>query len=656
MELMPSPVLDSHNTGLSPRRRLKAFLSFWPLVLSGMAVLLAVLAFLQYRWTNEATAASEMRIGAELESLMMKWHGDLYGEFSAICTAMQVGPDSGARDTWNDYLERYVEWNNALPHETLPNVYRNPDLVESVYIWDTNLDAQPQLFRLNEDKKKIEVAEVPRNLQTLLARLRENSTSLSTALHVWQPHRQKEGNSSEVAPVSSSQGVATSTGWQFDEDVPAIVHPIFQRDGRSLNSQSPVDWMVIVLDLNALRKRILPDLATRYFGGLEGLDYRVAVIEKKPQPEVIYSSDPGFGTQDVDAADASLNIFGAPEGTAQGNIRQARNARSLRSAEWHSFYGSAWFQVIEYESQPSPWILVIQRRASPLQDVINGVRQKNLAVSVFLLFLLAITMAVLTMAGIRAQKFNKLQMDFVASVSHELRTPLTAIFSAAENIRDGVIHGKSDLADYGSMVMSQSRQLMEYVDRILLFASIRSGKDRYNIRPLQIPEILERVHRNMATLIIEASCTIEQVIEPGLPCVLGDQLAVCSCLENLITNAIKYGGTDRRIRISACLQTTENGKEVAISVQDRGIGIHSSELKQIFEPFYRSPEATRAQIPGTGLGLSVCKHLAEAMGGRLSVNSEVGVGSVFTLHLLIADLQQAELTAVSSTKGKGDEE
>jgi hypothetical protein len=103
-------------------------------MLSGLVVLLAVLALLQFRWTNEATAASEMRIGADLESLMMKWHGDLYGEFSAICTAMQVGPDSGARDTWNDYLERYVEWNSALPHETLPNVYRNPDLVQSVYI------------------------------------------------------------------------------------------------------------------------------------------------------------------------------------------------------------------------------------------------------------------------------------------------------------------------------------------------------------------------------------------------------------------------------------------------------------------------------------------------------------------------------------------
>ena len=638
-----------------PRHRLQAFLGFWPLVLSGMVVLLAVLAFLQYRWTNEATAASEMRIGAELESFMMKWHSDLYGEFSAICTAMQVGPDSGARDTWNDYLERYVEWNNAPLHESLPNVYRNPDLVQSVYIWDTNLDAKAQLFHLNAEKKQIEIAEVPENLRTLLDRLRAHSTSLSTSLRVWQLPQQGDKTSSEMAQVSNSPGVATNTGWQFDENVPAIVHPIFQRDVRSLNSQSPVDWMVIVLDLNALRKRILPDLATRYFGGLDGLDYKVAVVAKGAQPAVIYSSDPGFGIQDVDRADASLYIFGSPNEAAQGHSK-ARKSRSLRSTEWHNFHGSVWFPVIEYESHPRPWILVIQHRAGPLLNVINGVRQKNLAMSAFLLLLLALTMALLTMAGIRAQKFTKLQMDFVASVSHELRTPLTAIFSAAENIKDGVIHDKSDLADYGSMVMGQSRQLMEYVDRILLFASIRSGKDRYNIRPLQIAEILQRVRKNLASLIIQESCIIEETVAPDLPCVLGDLFAVCGCLENLITNAIKYSGIDRRIRIAASLQPTENGQEVAISIQDRGIGIHSSELKHIFEPFYRSPAATLAQIHGTGLGLSVCKHLAEAMGGRLSVKSEVGAGSVFTLHLLAADSQPSELTAISSTKGQGDGE
>lgn len=639
---------------LSPKRPLKAFLTFWPLMLSGLVVLLAVLAVLQFRWTNEATAASELRIGAELESLMMKWHGDLYGEFSAICTAMQVGPDSGARDTWNDYLERYVEWNSALPPETFPSVYRNPDLIQNVYIWDTNLDTQPQLFRLNTDKKKIEAAPLPDNLQILLSRLRAHSTSFSTSLRVWELPAQSANVS--PAPASSPNFPATTanTGWLFDKNVPAIVHPIFQRDGRSLNRQSPVDWMVIVLDLNALRKRILPQLAMRYFGGLDGLDYKVAVVATGDKPEVIYTSDSAFGAADIARSDASLNIFGLSDDGLQDHFRRPNVARSLRSVEWHDLSGPTWFPVIAYESHSSPWILAIQHRGESLIDGINRTRQQNFAVSGFLLLLLVLNIALLTIVGVRAQKFNKLQMDFVASVSHELRTPLTAIFSAAENIHDGVVRDKSALIDYGSLVMGKSRQLMEYVDRILLFASIRSGKDRYNIRQLQVSEILQQVRKNVAPLIIEESRVIEEDVEPYLPWVVGDLRAVCGCLENLITNAIKYSGIDRRIRVSARLETTESGKQVAIAIQDRGMGIHSSELKHIFEPFYRSPEARQAQIPGTGLGLSVCKHLAEAMGGRVSVKSEVGHGSTFTLYLRAADPPQPELALASSTTAQED--
>jgi signal transduction histidine kinase len=616
-----------------------------------MVALLATAAFLQYRWTNEASAASEMRIGAELESLMMKWHADLYGEFSAICSAMQVGPDSGARDTWNDYLERYVEWSSTLPHESLPNVYRNPELVEDVYIWDTNLGASPQLFRLSAEKQKIEAAETPQKLKILLNRLRANSSSLLTSFRVWQLPGRVWQSSPTFDRISPPNAPENSMGWQFDESIPAIVHPIFQRDGRSLNRQSPVDWMVIVLDANALQERILPGLALRYFGGLEGLEYRVAVIAKGATPRIIYSSDPGFGSAQVDTADASLSIFGPSLEKPQDLSGELARNHSLQSTEWHSFYGPVWFPVIRYEDGPNPWILVVQHRSNPLQDVIVRVRQKNLAMSALLLLLLGLNMTLLAIAGLRAQKFTRMQMDFVASVSHELRTPLTAIFAAAENIKDGVIHEKSNLEDYGSMLMSQSRQLMDHVDRILVFASMRSGKDRYNLRPLHVCEVLERVRKNLAILIIEHGFLIEEFVEPDLPCVIGDLAAICGCLENLITNAIKYGGTDRRIRIRAQRESKENGEmEIAISIEDHGIGIHRSDFKRIFEPFYRAADVTRAQIPGTGLGLSVSKHLAEAMDGRLSVESEFGVGSVFTLHLPVTTLEASESRIANSRR------
>jgi signal transduction histidine kinase len=624
-----------------------------------MVGLLVTVAVLQYRWTTEASSAEEMRIGAELESLMTKWHGDLYGEFSAICVAMQVGPDAGARDTWNDYLERYVEWNFALPHESLPYVYRNPDLVGEIYIWETNERTEPRLFWLSLDTRKIEPIDVPREFVTLLDRLQANSASLSTALRAWQLPGQLAQPSPGInaIPPARTSGTNPIAGWQFDENVPAIVHPIFHHGAdKSLSSRSPVDWIIITLDMNVLRKRVLPELSTRYFGGLEGLDYKVAVVANGPSPRTIYSSDPGFDVSQLRKIDSTMSIFGLQTTPDPGGFKQPiKNGRSLRSAEWRSLSGPVWFPVIQYELHPQSWFLEIQRRAGPLQSVIDGVRRNNLAISRFVLLLLALNITVLSLGGLRSHNFAKLQMDFVASVSHELRTPLTAIFSAGENIRDGVVSKRSDLAEYGSIVMAQSRQLMNHVDRILLFASIRSGKDRYTLRPLQVSEIFACVSTNMEPLLAEESCVLEKWVEPGLPSVLGDMLALCGCLENLLTNAVKYCGNDPHIRMFAGLGQLNNvQQEVTISVEDHGIGIAASELSEIFEPFYRSPQATEAQIHGTGLGLSLAKHLAEAMGGRLSVTSEIGVGSIFTLHLQLAPAEDHELSTVESTAQVGE--
>jgi len=632
-----------------------------------MVVLLTIVAVLQYRWTTEVSAASEVRIGTELESLMIRWHLDFYGEFSAICVATQVGPDSGARDTWNDFLQRYVEWSrNTVKGDSLENIYRNPDLVENIYIWETSQSTEPRLLRLNANKKRIDTSGVPKNLETLLARLQANSANLPLALRAWESPDPSPDQRSRSVDISSADSLRsnTTTGWQFDENIPALVHPIVRHgddtipgivrhgDANPPSSQNPVDWIVVVLNPNTIQKRILPELAKRYFSAQDKFDYKVAVIATGKAPRTIYSSEPGFGVRDIGAFDSTMNIFGPPSESEEGHFWPAvRNDASLRSKQWHSFPGPVWFPVIEYAARQEPWVLVLQRRAGSLQAVVERIRRRNLAISAFVLLLLAINMSFVIIASFRAQSFARLQMDFVASISHELRTPLTAIFSAGENIKDGFVSGASNLKHYGSIVTSQTRQLRDLVDRILLFASIRSGKDRYNLHPIQVSEILERVRKSTAGLITgEEAYDLEEQVEPNLPCVVGDMAAVCGCLENLITNAVKYSGKDRRICLSATMHEMDhNGKEIWFGVEDHGIGISSSELEHIFEPFYRSPAVAAAQIHGTGLGLSVAKHLAEAMGGRISVASEVGVGSVFTLHLPAAPTQEYELPVMSSS-------
>ena len=213
----------------------------------------------------------------------------------------------------------------------------------------------------------------------------------------------------------------------------------------------------------------------------------------------------------------------------------------------------------------------------------------------------------------------KLQMEFVASVSHELRTPLAVVSSAADNIADGLIEGKDALRNYGSMLQHQSRSMGHLVDEIM---ATTDG------------------------LIRKAGFALDRRIEPGLPLVMGDLSGITQCLQNMISNAVKYGGQDRRITLRAFGARSDHGvhREVRISVGDHGIGIDSSELSRIFDPFYRSLRVTSAQIHGSGLGLSLAKRIAESMGGKLSVISELSVGSTFTLHLQIAkggDMQKA---------------
>lgn len=236
-------------------------------------------------------------------------------------------------------------------------------------------------------------------------------------------------------------------------------------------------------------------------------------------------------------------------------------------------------------------------------------------------------------------QFAKMQVEFAASVSHELRTPIAVLCSAVDNIADGLVRGKDQISSYVNVIRNQSRQIEGLATQVLLFAASQNGEGRYSMQPVAVTEIIESAVANTAELVRKSGVVLEKHVDPSLPLVLGDISALSQCLQNLITNALKYGGTGRWIGIDASCEETKGRqkKHIRIGVSDRGNGIEASEMRHIFEPFYRSPAVTASQIHGTGLGLSIAKSLAEAMDGRLSVTSEVGVGSVFTLSLPVIE-------------------
>ncbi len=246
-------------------------------------------------------------------------------------------------------------------------------------------------------------------------------------------------------------------------------------------------------------------------------------------------------------------------------------------------------------------VLVRHQRGS-LEAAVAGVRRRNLMVSFGVLVLLAVTMGLILIATQRARRLARMQMDFVAGVSHELRTPLAVISSAAENIADGVVEDRQRVVQYGNSILRQSRHLTHLVEQVLLYAANQRTR-RFDIQPVPISSAIETALESTSSVVQGASFEVECRIEPELPPAQGDFHAIVESLQNLITNAVKYGGDRRWLGITAETAKQAGGaREILLTVQDRGIGIAGDELKLIFEPFYRGaaavdPSATRQQPP-----------------------------------------------------------
>lgn len=598
----------------------------------GVAILLITSAVIQYRWNLQIRQAAEIGLGTRLESLMVKWHLNLYRELSTICIALQVGPDSGAHNSSTDYLLRFEEWRRAAGGTDTENIYSNPDVVSDIYIYQTSSSVS-HLLRLNPDANRIDPSGVPSELEAFLGYLEKRSGTLQMALHAWDPDWSKQVVEAEVGLTELP--AKPTTGWQFEESIPAIVHPIVHHGDQRHNRRPQVDWLIVVLNRNAITHRILPEIATRYFVGAHGPDFRLAVAAVGKTSQLLYSSEPGFGLRDLNESESVMTVFGPPPESTEGSFWQVIKSReSLHGDEWRSFPGPVWFPVFRRVDDPHEWVLFLKQRSGSVKGTIAKVWHANLFIGSMTLLLLAASIFLVIIAAQRVRTLAAMRMDFVASVSHELRTPLAAILASGQNLSDGFA---SDQSYYGALITRQARQLVELVDQVLLFASIRDGKKRYSLSAVTVNEVFESLRESILMILGNDGFCVECRLANNLPPVLGNRQALTRCLQNLIENAAKYSGDSRWIGVSAEIdEISHKERRIKIVVADRGLGIAESELPNVFEPFYRSPDAIAAQIHGSGLGLSVAMQIVKEMRGSLSVTSEVGKGSIFTLSLKAA--------------------
>ena len=609
------------------------------------AIIVVALAFLQYNWSTQVSEATSLRLADSLQMSMINWHLDFFRDFSQICLALGADPDGEAPADVQQFARSFADWKAGAPY---------PELVSGLYVVPESAASHAPVLGFDRASRRLVPQELPwevENLREQLQTVRVNSPMRSAGNAGREP-------ASELAPsqvpgqqfVESFYPGGMLTGWSFDPNLPALVHPLFASSSMTQGDKRiPVEWVVLQLNDDLIRTRILPQLAQRYFQGTEGLDFQVAVVAGSKTGKVIYSSDSDFGLREVRDADGTMDLFGRVQDKAAGSPVHVFHKPSLNKGP-AAAVGVSWFPLLADEPADRDWQLIVRhRRGGPMGAFANELRRRDLMISFGVLLLLVVSMAMLMITSYRAQRLAKLQMNFVTTISHELRTPLTVISSAADNIAHGVVEGKQQLTQYGSVIGNQARQLSGLVEQILLFAATREGRQRYNSRLLKAPEIIETALANTSGLIRSAQFAVEQNIESGLPPVMGDLSALSQCLQNLITNALKYSTEHHWIGLRASLeQNGMLGKEIQISVSDRGMGIASSDLLHIFEPFYRSSSVAAAQIHGTGLGLPLAKSIAEAMNGDLTVRSTLGKGSTFTLHLPVAE-PSAEPREVQAT-------
>src|SRR5205814_3231056 len=171
----------------------------------------------------------------------------------------------------------------------------------------------------------------------------------------------------------------------------------------------------------------------------------------------------------------------------------------------------------------------------------------------------------------------------------------------------------------------EGRRLTEMVEQILEFAGIQSGQRGFALRPVPVAPLLHDVVESSRSLIDDAGMAVEYTIDEPLPSVLGDDAALRRVFQNLVSNAIKYGRAGGWIGIRA----RGDGREIQVTVADRGIGIAPTEQSRIFEPFYRTPDVVAAQVQGAGLGLSLVKRIVEAHARGITASSTPGCGHEF---------------------------
>lgn len=287
------------------------------------------------------------------------------------------------------------------------------------------------------------------------------------------------------------------------------------------------------------------------------------------------------------------------------------------------------------------WNIKVAFLDNPLATAYNDTLIKNLVVLGFAVLFLVGALLFMFYTAQRERALALRQAGFLANVTHELKTPLAVMQAAGENISDGRVKDTARLKQYGDHIYSEAIRLRKMIEKLLDVAKTDSGQTLIQATPVNVNETLKAfVAENRAYIEGKGfNVGLKLTAQPALVMLDPDHFE--NVISNLTENAIKYSQENKNILYT----TSSTAKEVIINVSDTGIGIPRKHIRNVFKKFYRVEDTLVAKTKGHGLGLSIVKNLIQLNNGKIDVQSEVGIGTTFSLKFPILVKEEHSLTS-----------
>ncbi len=567
-----------------------------------LAALCLVLAVLQYIWIGEISRAERTRLQDGLQSSLQRLAQDFNGEVSAALAALRPAEEAiEEQGREGAYAAAWMRWKESGAQ---------PGLLMKAGLAVPKGEALEFLL-FQEGAETFVPAEWPKTWVGMRDALQQ---------------RLREGRG---APAP-------------DGNFALIEMPRFLRrgdgPGGGPGQGGEVEWLVVELDAEYVRTNYLPALLARHVG--TGMPIHAVVHDRFDPSVVIFDNGAGRAAEPEDKAAASVTLLDVmrfdPGRRGGGGPPEFGRGKGKKGEGQKKKFGGLMFR----SGPPAPdfgrgrWQLDVHYADGSLDTIVARIRWRNLGISAAILALMLLTAVLLVRYSRQQQQLAELQMNFVAGVSHELRTPLTVIRTAAYNLRGRVAGNPAQVERYGMLIQDESEKLTALVEQVLRFSSARAGHAVGELSPVAVEGVVDEALHSRRLGVAGGRIVVEKELEPGLPLVMADEMALKHAVQNLLDNAVKYGTENSPwIGVKARKVSDAKGDAVEVRVMDRGPGIPADEQKSVFDPFMRGRRAQQDQIHGTGLGLNLVKKIVEAHGGEIRLESEPGQGTTFIMKI-----------------------